>query len=97
MAVGLQPTKEQIDTTIGDISRAFFYQFRRAKNFKYYLDGVSDGDLTTLGYSAGDIANLRSAAGVLDTIRQVWEGTAAISPATDQRTFPRRVAGMGDV
>jgi len=96
MSIGLNPTKENIDALIGDIARAYFYQFRRAAGFKYFLDGKVDADLTALGYTAGDITNLRSAASKLDEIRQVWEGLIN-APQEDYRTFPRRAAGMGDV
>ena len=100
MSIGLALTKEQIDTTIGDIARSFFYQFRRAENFKYFLDGKSDVELIALGYTdspnGGDIANIRSAAVKLDEIRQIWQGLIN-APQEDYRAFPRRVAGMGDV
>jgi hypothetical protein len=97
MSVGLNPSKLDIDQVAGDIARAFFYQFRRAENLKYFLDGKADLDLEGMGYSAADVANLRSAATVLDNMRKAWEGTLAITPAADQRTFPRRICGMGDV
>ena len=99
MPVGLNPSKLDIDAVIGDISRAFFFQFRRAETFKYFLDGKTDADLLAAPYSytQPEIDTLRSAATVLDNMRRVWEGLAAITPAADQRTFPRRVCGMGDI
>lgn len=97
MSIGSAPSKLDSDTAVGDISRALFFQFRRAKNYKYWLDGRLDSDLTAMGYSAPEIAQLRSVALALDNMRQVWEGLLAITPAADQRTFPRLASGLGDV
>lgn len=97
MSLGITPTKTDCDFAVGDISRAYFFHFRRAKNFKYWLDGRLDADLTALGYTAGEIAQLRSVAVALDNMRQVWEGLLAVTPAADQRTFPRLASGLGDV
>jgi hypothetical protein len=97
MSVGLNPSKNDIDQVAGSIARDFFNLFRRTSNLKYFLDGKTDADLTALGYSPGDIASLRSAAAALDNMRQVWEGGRALATPEDQRTFPRRICGMGDV
>jgi hypothetical protein len=99
MAIGLSPTKEQLDATAGDIARAIFYHLRRAENLKYFLDAKATGDLEALGYDesgAQEVTRLKSAVNVLDELRQIFEGEIAHAQA-DMRTFPRQIAGMGDV
>jgi hypothetical protein len=99
MAIGLAPTKEQIDATAGDIARAIFYQLRRGQNLKYFLEGKTTEDLVALGYvedPAQEVTRLKTAVNVLDELRAIFEGEVAHAQG-DMRTFPRQLAGMGDV
>lgn len=99
MGIGLQPTKEQLDLTAGDIARGIFYQLRRAEHLKQFLDTKTTEDLEALGYvetNAQEVTRLKTAVNVLDELRQIWEGTIGHNQG-DMRTFPRQIAGLGDV
>lgn len=97
MSAGLNPSKGEIDTMAGVIARDLQSALNRVTEFKYFLDGKVDADLTALGYTSGDIANLRSAYGDLDQLVTLYKGNATLGAAKDFRTFVRRIFGMGAV
>lgn len=94
MAVGITVTKAEVDNESGSAARDLHLAMRRAADFKAWLDGQGDPDLTALGYSAGDIANLRSAFGDALQIADIWRGAATLGAAKDFRTFLKRLAGL---
>ena len=106
--LGNQPAKTDVDAEITIISRALNDQLNNVRLFKFWLDTKADVDLTNLGYSAGEVAQLRSAFTDLDKLRQVYEGTFVVtaggSPGTgtpgagngyDFRTFAKLMFGFG--
>ncbi len=95
MSVGTAVTKKELDAAITGIGTDIHLAMKRATDFKYYLDGVLDADLTALTYSAEDIANLRTAVADIDQLSTVFRGAAALAVAKDFRTFLRRVWGFG--
>jgi hypothetical protein len=104
MGIGLQPTKEQIDSTAGDIARGVFYQLRRAQALKEYLDTKTVEQLVAMGYveanGVGEVTGLKAAVAMLDALRQVFEGVRGWPDDTardDFRPYVRPIAGMGDV
>ncbi len=95
MSVGTTITKKELDAAITAIGTDIHLAMNRAAEFKYYLDGVLDEDLTTLTYSAGDIANLRTAVADINQMSTIFNGAASLAVAKDFRTFLRRVWGFG--
>lgn len=95
MAVGLQPSKQEIDTQAGIIARDFQAALTRAKSFQFFLSGKTDEDLAALGYTADDILVLR---GTFDDIAQLYAIAAGQVTLTVKKNFTeniRKVFGMG--
>lgn len=103
MSVGLNPTKDQIDATAGDIARSIVYHLRRAENFDYFLASKTTQELVALGYTEDEVTSLKTGVSVLNALRKIFEGAqktvaaVGVAPDDDMRTFPRRLIGMGDV
>lgn len=95
MAAGVPITKNQVDQAISAIGNDMHMVMIRSVEFKYWLDGIPDPDLTTMGYSAGDIANLRTAVADIKQISDIFNGLANLAVTKDFRTFLRRVWGFG--
>lgn len=92
---GLTVTKEQVNELAGVIARTLKLSFERIAVFKKWLDSKTAGDLTGLGLTAAEIADLRSAFTDLEQLRTVWEGTATVTSAKDFTTFAKRLWGIG--
>lgn len=93
--IGIQFTKGSIDSTVGGVAVAVESALTRVRQFKYFLDGQADADLVALGYSAGDVAILRSACADLDQLAALYQGVGTVAVAKDFRTFAKRLMGMG--
>jgi hypothetical protein len=92
MAVGIFANKSDVDFRVGQLAQSVRDNLTGVGNFKLWLDATTDPQLTALGYVAGDIDILRSAVTDLDTLRQVYLGTVAQTPAYDFRTFAKHLA-----
>jgi len=68
--------------------------FEGIVNFKLWLDAQTDPALVALGYTSGDIANLRSALIDLDKLGQIYRGTATQSTTYDFRSFAKFLTGI---
>jgi hypothetical protein len=90
-------TKQSIDITIGDACQKLNIAFIDVGNATRFLAPAQDADLIELGYTAEDVANLRSAMADLDRLRRVYEGLEGVDPAYDFRTFSQRLYGTGYV
>jgi hypothetical protein len=95
MSAGTQPSKADIDSAITSIGTGLNNAIVKATRFKFWLDGIADAELTTLGYNAADIANLRSTIADLGQLSNIYEGLATLAVVKDFRTFLRRVWGFG--
>ena len=95
MSVGLPATKQEIDSRAGDIARAFQRTFADVVTLQSYLAATPDGDLVTLGYSANEVAVLKTAFTDLTQLGTIWTGSAALAQAKDFRTFVRQLWGVG--
>jgi hypothetical protein len=93
--VGITLTKQSIDATSGSVAVAVDTALTRVRQFKYFLDGTVDADLVALGYTAAEVATLRSAYTDLDQLATVYQGGALLAVAKDFRVFARRLMGMG--
>lgn len=95
MSIGIAVTKVEIDSRVGDTARSFLRAFEQVDDIKFFLDATPDDDLVALGYTANEVAVIKTAFGDLTQLRQIWEGTATLGTAKDFRTFVRRLWGVG--
>lgn len=97
MAVGLTPSKSEIDTIAGVVARDLHAALRKVEAFQYFLNGKSDAELVTIGYTVDEVAVLRSAFGDAMELNRIYKGNQLLSVVKDFRTFLRQIFGMGDV
>lgn len=95
MSVGIQVTKGEIDSRVGQMARDFQKLFRDLPILKTFLDATPDNDLVALGYTAGEVATIKTAVNDLDQLRTIWLGTSNLTNAKDFTTFVRRLWGVG--
>jgi len=95
MSVGNAPSKTEVDTRSGDISRAFQRAFNDVLTLKGYLDSTADADLIALGYTQDEVTSLKTAWNDLFQLSTIWTGQANLAAAKDFRTFVRRIWGVG--
>ena len=95
MSVGLPVTKSEIDTRSGDTARAFQTQFQNVATLQSYLEQTPDGDLVALGYTANEVAVLKTAFADLTQLGTIWLGQSDLKTAKDFRTFVRQLWGVG--
>lgn len=95
MSAGLAIQKASVDSEVGAIGRDLNLVVGRIVNFKSWLDGQLDADLTTLGYSSTDIANLRSSLSDAKQLADLYTGSATLTVTKDFRTFLKRIWGLG--
>ena len=89
MAVGIYSTKADVDMRVGGLAQSLRDNLTAMGNVKLWLDAKTDPELTDFGYTAGDIATLRSAVTDLDKVRQIYLGAATQSSTYDFRTFAK--------
>jgi len=76
MAVGWASDKLAVDSQAGQLVFDVRESLRKIGEFKLWLDGQSDADLTARGYSAGEVTVLRAGIFDLDKLRQIALGQA---------------------
>lgn len=97
MASGLSAdmTKRTVDQATGIAAQKLNVAFLEVQNAKAFLDVLQEADLEALGYTANDVAVLRSALADLDQLRRIYQGGEALAAAKDFRTFAERMWGTG--
>ena len=95
MSVGLPVTKDEIDARSGDIARAFQKQFGDVVTMQSFLVATPNADLEALGYSADEVATLKTAFADLMQLGEIWLGNEALAAPKDFRTFVSRLWGVG--
>ncbi len=95
MSIGLQPSKASIDSETGALARDITNLLRRAAGYKTYLAQLQDSDLTALGYTSTDIANLRATFDDLNQLHDISIGAATLTVAKDFRSYARWLYGTG--
>jgi hypothetical protein len=83
MAAGFIPTKAALDQRLASVVVAGESWLEDVQRLKTWLDGQSEQDLVTLGYSSGDVAELKSAATDLDNLRKVGYGQSTQAVANN--------------
>lgn len=97
MSVGYPKNKESIDGIVGELALAINRNFRRAVQLKTELDAYTDQQLTTAGYTAGEVAALRAMAADLNQLNTIYTGAATLGTAKDFRASLRPLWGvLGD-
>jgi hypothetical protein len=94
MSVGYSVDKFQIDSNAGALAREIEIWQSKVLDFKQYLDGAPNEDLETLGYTAEDVALLKSSFNDLALLADLYLGNATLDPARDLGVFARRLAGL---
>jgi hypothetical protein len=96
MSVGLPVDKFQLDSQAGGLARTLETFANQALQLKQYLDAVPDADLEAppFGYTANEVAELKSAATDMATVAGVYKGTVDHTPASDLGVFSRRLMGL---
>jgi hypothetical protein len=97
MAVGYPKNKESIDGIVGELSQAINRNFRRAVQLKTELDAYTDAQLTGAGYTAGEVAVLRTLVADLNQLNNLYTGAATLGSVKDFRASLRPLWGvLGD-
>lgn len=89
MSVGFPVTKQVIDAQAGSLCIQLRDDLANIKRFVAFLGEAANTDqaLITLGYSQAEVTLLRTNFGVLDQLRQVWEGTLAVPSPVNISSF----------
>jgi hypothetical protein len=95
MSVGLTVTKQEIDNRSGDLARAFQDHFIDVNTLQSFLLRTPNADLEAMGYTADEVAALKTAYTDLAQLSQIWVGAAALPAAKDFRQFVQRLWGVG--
>lgn len=95
MSVGLAVTKQEIDSRAGDIARLFQRQFEDVATMQGYLTARTEADLVALGYTADEVASLKTAFTDLAQLARIWTGSEPLPAAKDFRVFVSRLWGVG--
>lgn len=96
MAIGVQVTKDEVNSGIGILARGYFHTFLLADQLGDWYGGMLDADFTALGFSAGEIAQIRAFMDQSADLLKVWRGqaTSATLPV-NFRTAAKKAIGTG--
>lgn len=95
MPVGLPVTKNEIDARAGDVARRFQQSFDDVATFQGFLTRTTNAELEALGYTADEVATLKTAYSDLAQLGRIWGGLEPLATAKDFRTFVARLWGVG--
>lgn len=94
MSVGIVTTKGTIDATSGMLAQQIAMWTRQVTNLQDFLVATPDVDLQAMGYTPEDVALLKSAAGDMNKLAQIYYGEIALPEAYAFETFILRIAGL---
>lgn len=94
MSVGFPVDKNTLDQRTASLAWQLRSTFDQIQIVKTWLDTQTDTALEALGYSAGDVAVIRSAYVDLSKLGTVAHGTATQTPAYDFFTFAKSLLGV---
>lgn len=96
MPAGLTVTKAALDQAMGEIAQNVNIAMENVRQMQEWLGQQVDADLeANYGYSAADVANMKSAFADLDQLRRIYEGGQALPAAKDFRSFAKLLWGLG--
>lgn len=91
MSIGYPVTKQRIDAQCGDAIYQLREALARIQRIKLDLDEMSDADLQALGYSAGEVAIVKSSIGDLNALANVARGQGTQAAPNDFFFFARQL------
>ena len=94
MTVGATISQNEINSAAAQIARQVFGALNNVQQMKAWLDTQIDADLIALGFTAGEVATLKSAFTDLDKIRQIFQGLEVQATQYDARTFSKLLLGV---
>lgn len=92
--VGITVTRQQIDAAAGNVLSTLGGTFLRIKDLDYFLQSITDADLTAMGYSVDDIYKLRVSVQDAAQIGRVFAGQEGVAQPKDFRTYIKLFWGM---
>jgi hypothetical protein len=95
MSVGIVTTKGEIDSRMGQLARDYQKVFRDLAVLKGYFDATANATLEGMGYTAGEVAVLKSAIADLNQLYDISRGAANLAVAKDFNAFIRQLWGVG--
>jgi hypothetical protein len=96
MSVGIVLDANSVNNTIGSALRDLRGAFTRVQRFKEWAVTKTDTELqNAFGYTATEVAQLRSAYNDIDQLRTIFEGSANLAAAKDFTTFAKLLWGLG--
>ena len=80
MAIGIQPTKQQLDDAMGTLARDIAINLERAAKFKQFFNQFTATQIETkFGYPTGEGAVIKSAFNDLNVLNQIFLGNATLA------------------
>jgi len=96
MSVGLPVTKQEIDVRAGDMARSFQRMAGDVTTLKGFLDSATEEVLVELGYSANEVAVLKTSIADLEQLLvKIGYGAEALPAPKDFTAFLRQLWGVG--
>lgn len=96
MSVGILVTKQEIDAQAGDIARTFQQLAGDTTTLKGYLDSATEEVLVELGYTANEVAVLKTSITDLEQlVVKIGLGQEALPAPKDFTVFLRQLWGVG--
>lgn len=95
MPAGLAVTKETLNARAGSVALQARSLFEQTAAVKEWLDATPNADMEAMGFSAGEVAVIKSAFADLDQLRTIWQGTANLPASKDFRQWTRQLWGLG--
>jgi hypothetical protein len=83
MSVGIPVAKADVDNRAGGLAVQLRNDLAQCVSFKAWLDSVSDGFLTGLGYTSGEITTLRGSFVDLNKLSNIAHALDTQTPASD--------------
>lgn len=93
MTMGLPVTKAQLDNDFGATALGLRRSLNRIEELHHYLVITPDATLIALGYTAGQVATIKSAFSDGDTINNLATGNATLAVATNLMANLDQLAG----
>jgi len=93
VGLGYPVTQNDVNSNAGAMALTLRNNFDAIRHMKLWLDTRTEQDLTALGYTAGEVAQLKAAFADMDQLRIIWEGGATLPTAKDFRAFAKLLTG----
>jgi len=92
---GLVVSKDLLNRELGTALRDLRAVLEHLERIRSWTDQRTEGDLVTLGFTAGEAADLKSAVADMGQLAAIFQGQATLAVAKDFRVFASRLWGLG--